>query len=49
LRPDHVSAVIITKGNVDLTPVLDSLIFDDVVVWDNSVEEDRMTFAGRSP
>jgi hypothetical protein len=45
MDPAQVSAVIITKGNVDLTPVLDSLIFDDAVVWDNSVEEDRMTFA----
>jgi hypothetical protein len=45
LRPDQVSAVIITKGNVDLTPVLDSLIFDDVVVWDNSVDGDQKTFA----
>jgi hypothetical protein len=31
--------VIVTKGDVDLAPVLDSLIFDDVHVWDNSVEE----------
>jgi hypothetical protein len=40
-----VSAVLVTRGNVDLTPVLDSLIFDDVVVWDNSVEDrDQMTY-----
>jgi hypothetical protein len=39
-----VSAVIVTKGDVDLAPVLDSLIFDDVVVYDNSVEKDMMTF-----
>jgi hypothetical protein len=44
LSPSEVSAVIVTKGDVDLTPVLDSLIFDDVVVWDNSVEENLMTF-----
>lgn len=42
--PDHVSAVIVTRGDVDLQPVLDSLIFDDVVVWDNSVEGDQGTW-----
>lgn len=41
----QVTAVIVTRGNMDLTPVLDSLIFDDVVVWDNSVEPiDEMTY-----
>jgi hypothetical protein len=44
LTPDQVSAVIVTRGDVDLTPILDSLIFDDVVVWDNSVEDDAMTY-----
>lgn len=44
LSPSEVSAVIVTKGDVDLAPVLDSLIFDDVVVWDNSVEGNLMTF-----
>lgn len=44
LSPSDVSAVIVTKGDVDLSPVLDSLIFDDVVVWDNSVERDFKTF-----
>ncbi len=38
--PDQVSAVIITRGDVDLTPVLESLIFDDVVVWDQTFEAD---------
>lgn len=37
--------MIVTKGNVDLLPVLDSLIFRDIVIWDNSVEEpDEMTY-----
>lgn len=44
MSPDRVSAVIVTRGNVDLSPVLDSLIFPDVVVWDNSVERDEMTY-----
>jgi hypothetical protein len=40
----NVSAVIVTKGNVDLTPILDSLIFDDVVIYDNSKRLDCMTY-----
>ncbi len=44
LSPRDVTAVIVTKGDVDLKPILDSLIFTDVIVWDNSVEEDEMTF-----
>jgi hypothetical protein len=37
LSPSDVTAVIVTKGNVDLEPVLQSLIFDDFVIWDNSL------------
>lgn len=44
MRPSDVTAVIVTRGDVDLTPVLDSLIFDDIVVWDNSVSGDVMTY-----
>jgi glycosyltransferase involved in cell wall biosynthesis len=41
----QVSAVLVTRGNVDMVPILDSLIFDDVVVWNNSAEdEDAMTY-----
>lgn len=37
--------MVVTRGDVDLTPVLDSLIFDDVVVWDNSRQpRDEMTY-----
>lgn len=44
-NPTEVSAVIVTRGNVDLTPVLESLVFEDVVVWDNSRERrDEMTY-----
>jgi len=40
-----ISAVLVTRGNVDLQPILDSLIFDDVVIWDNSTKHrDEMTF-----
>jgi hypothetical protein len=34
----EISAVIVTKGDVDLSPILESLPFEDVVVWDNSKE-----------
>ena len=35
-----VSACLVTRGDVDLTTILNSLPFDDVVVWDNSERED---------
>lgn len=45
LTPDQVTAVIVTKGDVDLEPVLSSLIFRHVVVWDNSIRSnDSMTY-----
>ena len=39
LSPRDVTAVIVTRGDVDLQPVLDSLIFDKVVIWNNSIPE----------
>jgi hypothetical protein len=45
LSPDDVTAVIVTRGDVDLEPVLDSLVFSNVVVWDNGEQEqDEMTY-----
>ena len=45
LSPSDVTAVIVTRGDVDIQPVLDSLIFDNVEVWDNSsVKQDQMTY-----
>ena len=35
-----VSAVLVTRGNVDMTAIVESLPFDDVVVWDNSIRND---------
>lgn len=35
-----VSACLVTRGDCDLSPILESLPFDDVVVWDNSKRED---------
>lgn len=37
LNPADVSAVIVTRGNVDLAPILASLPYPDVVVWNNEV------------
>jgi hypothetical protein len=40
-----VTAVIVTRGDVPLEPVRESLIFDRVIVWDNSAHErDEMTY-----
>jgi hypothetical protein len=40
LKLADVSCVIPTRGDVDLTPILEGLPFYDVVVWDNSQRED---------
>lgn len=40
LRASDVTACIVTRGDVDLAPILDSLIFENVVVWDNSQRPD---------
>jgi hypothetical protein len=45
LSPSEATAVIVTRGDVSLEPVLDSLVFPNVIVWDNSKEEqDQMTY-----
>jgi hypothetical protein len=36
MGPDDVTAVIVTRGDCDLTRILGTLIFDKVCVWDNS-------------
>lgn len=35
-----VSACLVTRGDVDLAPVLATLPYDDIVVWDNSKRRD---------
>lgn len=39
-----VSACLVTRGDVDLTEILSTLPFDDVVVWDNSKRDDLSCF-----
>lgn len=36
-----VSAVLVTRGDIDMSPILDSLPFADVVLYDNSKRQDR--------
>lgn len=36
----EVSAVIVTRGDVDLTPILDRLPFTDIVIWNNAERSD---------
>mgnify|MGYP000974016618 CR=1 FL=1 len=48
MKEHAVSACIVTRGNVDLEPVLASLPKEwERVVWDNSVEEEDMAVYGR--
>src|SRR2546423_8180622 len=43
------SAVLVTRGGVDLTPILNSLpaAVDDVVIWDNSKRPEDLKVLGR--
>jgi hypothetical protein len=36
----QITACIVTRGDVDLQPIFDSLIFDQIIVWDNSKRPD---------
>lgn len=42
-----VSAVIVTRGNVSLEPILETLPFTDIVVWNNSERERDAKIYGR--
>lgn len=48
IDPSKVSAVIVTYGGVDLTEIRESLIFDEIVVWDNSANTSDMKTWGRA-
>lgn len=41
-----ISAVLVTRGNVNMDPILETLPYDDIFVWDNS-ERDDMGIYGR--
>ncbi len=36
LTPEDVSAVIVTRGDVDLAPILATLPYGEIIVWDNA-------------
>jgi len=45
VTPAQVSAVLVTRGDVDLTEILASLeAFDEVVIWNNQLEEDLSVY-----
>lgn len=39
-----ISAVIVTRGDVDLDPILKTLPYEDIVIWDNSQRHDQKIF-----
>jgi SAM-dependent methyltransferase len=47
LRLEDVSAVLVTRGNVDMAPIIASLPFDDIVIWDNSSRGEDLSVYGR--
>lgn len=40
----NICCVLVTKGDVDLSPIIQTLPFDEVVVWDNSQGEDLAVY-----
>jgi hypothetical protein len=42
-----VSAIIVTRGDVDLTPVVEPLPYDEVIIWDNSKRPRDLKTFGR--
>lgn len=47
ITPAEVTAVIVTRGDCDIEPILESLIFREVVVWDNSRKAEDAGAYGR--
>ena len=37
----NVSACLITRGDVDMAPILETLPYDEVLIWDGTVERDE--------
>lgn len=44
VTPDQVTACLVTRGDTDMQPILDTLPYDRVIVWNNSEREDLKTF-----
>jgi Glycosyl transferase family 2 len=47
LTIDEVSAIIVTRGNVDLLPIIETLPYPEYVIWDNSKREHDLKVMGR--
>ncbi len=50
ITPDQVSAVLVTRGNVDMTEILDQLTADgieDIVIWNNAERDPDLSCYGR--
>lgn len=47
ITPDLVSACLVTRGDVDLQPIIDSLPFTDIVVWNNAERGQDLQCYGR--
>lgn len=47
ISASQVSACLITRGDVDLAPILETLPYDDVVVWNGSERYERPGTYGR--
>jgi hypothetical protein len=45
IAPSDVSAVLVTRGDVDLAPIIESLAgFGEIVIWDNAREPDLSVY-----
>ena len=44
---DDVSAVLVTRGDVDLAPIIETLPYGEVVIWDNSTRPEDLGVYGR--
>lgn len=44
VTPDQVTAVLVTRGDVDLTAALETLPFDDIRIWSNATGNDLAVF-----
>jgi glycosyltransferase involved in cell wall biosynthesis len=47
LQASDVTAIIVTRGNVDLAPILETLPYPEVILWDNSKREHNYKVFGR--
>ncbi len=44
MNQKDVTACLVTRGNVDMDPIVESLIFDNVILWDNSKRPDEKAY-----